>query len=135
MSKTHVSFSYHVLLKEPVLSSCFSSQLSLSRVNKSILSSSPHLSDPPVKTSLTLHWSFSSWSVSFYRAPKLSSVSRWKLMNTEEREIVSPFSVLALSLSLLPGVLLVVSTAGERDLLIIGLCLPGLRGLFLQRCP
>lgn len=133
-SKTHISFSYHVLLKEPILSSCFSSQLSLSRLNKSILSSS-HVSDSPVKASLTLHWSFSSWPVSFYRAPKLSSVSRWELMNTEEREIVSPFGVLALSLWLLPGVLLVISTGGEHSLLITGLCAPGLTGLFLQRSP
>lgn len=45
---------------------CIALKLSLSRLYKPILSSSPHRSGPPVKISLPLHWSFSSWSVYFY---------------------------------------------------------------------
>ena len=35
-----------------------------------ILSASPHRASPPVLTSLALHWSWSSWSLSFIEGPK-----------------------------------------------------------------
>lgn len=134
------SSSYHVLLKEPVSCSCLPPlrygqavlKLSLSRLNKPILSSSPHRLGPPLKTILP---STALSPVSFYsRGPQnwaeYPDGISWKL----NREIAPPFYVLALSSWLLPGVSLVISRAGAHCLLVIALCPPGLTGLFLQRC-
>lgn len=86
---------------------------------------------------LKLFWTSTGLSPGFLnqRAPKLSRVSRWDLIKAEQRGIGPPFNVLALSPWLLPQMLLVISTAGAHCLLIIGLCLPGFTGLFLQTCP